>query len=70
MSDLNFEYSEGTPKTYTQNDFDTPQTREFYPNFGIHLLTRSPSLPEGVLIKVGTLNDPSIFIAQTSLSRQ
>jgi hypothetical protein len=62
MSDLDFEYSKGAPKTYTRNDLDTPRTREFCPNCGTHLLTRSPSLPEGVLIKVGTLDDPSIFI--------
>jgi hypothetical protein len=62
MSNSDFKYSKGAPKTYTRNDLDTPRNRDFCSNFGTHLLTRSPSLPDGVLIKVGTLDDPSIFI--------
>ena len=62
MSNSDFKYFKGAPKTYLRNDLDTPRSRDFCSNCETHLLTRSPSLPDGVLIKVGTLDDPSIFI--------
>jgi hypothetical protein len=36
-------------------------TREFCPDCGTHLLSRGYGLPGAVLIKVGTLDDPSVY---------
>ena len=62
ISNSDFKYSKGSPKIYIRKDLDTPRTRDFCSNCGTQLLTRSPSQPDGVTIKVGTLDDPSIFI--------
>jgi len=62
MSNSDFKHSKGAPKTYTRSDLDTPRTRGFCSSCGAHLLKYPPSLPDGVLIKVGTFDDPSIFI--------
>jgi hypothetical protein len=55
-----FSYIKGTPKQFTRSDLDRPATREFCPECGTHLLTRRPGLP-AVILKVGTLDDPSLF---------
>jgi len=36
-------------------------TREFCPDCGTHLVTRSPGLPGAVILKVGTLDDPGVY---------
>jgi hypothetical protein len=55
-----FRYTKGAPKTYTRADIDNPVTREFCAECGTHLTTLSPRAP-GVILKVGTLDDPSLF---------
>ncbi len=61
MLDAGFSYTKGTPKKFQRSDLENPRTREFCDNCGTHILTRSPSLPDGVLLKVGTFDDPSLF---------
>ncbi|MFL9887525.1 GFA family protein [Paraburkholderia agricolaris] len=61
MSTDEFCYLTGQPKQFTRNDIPQPVTREFCGTCGTHLLTRSPRLPGVVLIKVGTLDEPSVF---------
>jgi len=56
-----FKYTKGAPKAFKRKDLANPVTREFCPECGTHLTTRSPALQGAVLIKVGTLDDPSIF---------
>ena len=36
-------------------------TREFCADCGTHILARSPAVPGLVMLKVGTLDDPSVF---------
>jgi hypothetical protein len=55
-----FRYVSGTPKTFTRGDLDQPVTREFCSNCGTHLTTPRPDLPL-VILKVGTLDDPSLY---------
>ena len=50
----------GTPRTFTRSDLESPVTREFCENCGTHLVTRRPDLAF-VILKVGTLDDPSLF---------
>lgn len=56
-----FRYTKGTPKAFARKDLPDPVTREFCAECGTHVLTRAPSLPGAVLLKVGTLDDPSVF---------
>ncbi|HEY8518425.1 MAG TPA: GFA family protein [Candidatus Binatia bacterium] len=61
MLESGFSYVQGTPKQFKRSDLSDPVTREFCGECGTHLLTRSPRLAGVCLIKVGTLDDPSVF---------
>lgn len=56
-----FEYTDGEPKTFTRSDLENPVTREFCPDCGTQIVSRAPSLPGTVIVKVGTLDDPSQY---------
>jgi hypothetical protein len=56
-----FSYTQGSPKQFRRSDLENPVTREFCGECGTHILSRSPRVPAAVLIKVGTLDDPSLF---------
>ena len=56
-----FSYTVGRPAAYTREDLESPATREFCGNCGVHVAARTPALPDAVLIRPGTLDDPSIF---------
>src|SRR6201996_6776821 len=55
-----FAYTRGAPKTFTRSDLPQPVTREFCAECGTHLTTRRPGL-EAVILKVGTLDNPSLY---------
>jgi hypothetical protein len=61
MPEGGFSYTKGTPKGFRRADLENGVTREFCADCGTHLLTRTPRVPGAVLLKVGTLDDPSIF---------
>ena len=61
MPEAGFGYTKGTAKAFRRSDLENPVTREFCPECGTHILSRAPRLPGTVLIKVGTLDDPSAF---------
>jgi hypothetical protein len=61
MPEGGFSYVKGKPKEFRRKDLDNPVTREFCADCGTHILTRTQGLPGAVLIKVGTLDDPSLF---------
>jgi hypothetical protein len=48
-------------KGFTRQDIEHPVTREFCENCGTHLFTRAPGFKQGVIIKVGSVDDPSLF---------
>jgi hypothetical protein len=60
-----FSYTRGTPKKFTRSDLEKPVTREFCGECGTHLITR-PQRPV-VIVKVGTLDDPSQFTPQMAI---
>ena len=55
-----FKYTKGDPKRFARSDLEKPVTREFCAECGTHLTTRRPGL-RAVILKVGTLDDPSVF---------
>ena len=61
MPAAGFTYRTGTPKAFRRTDLAQPVTREFCGECGTHLLSRTHNLPGAVLLKVGTLDDPSVF---------
>jgi hypothetical protein len=60
-----FSYTQGVPKEFFRDDIEGPAHREFCPNCGTHLVTRTA---DGTLVvKVGTLDDPSVFKPQFAI---
>ena len=55
-----FSYTKGSPKGFQRSDLENPVTREFCADCGTHLVSKAPGLPMA-LLKVGTLDDPSVF---------
>ncbi|MFZ0603517.1 MAG: GFA family protein [Roseiarcus sp.] len=60
MPPKGFRYVSGAPKSFTRSDLEQAVTREFCEHCGTHLTTRRPGLPF-VILKIGTLDDPSLF---------
>ena len=61
MPEDGFAYTQGAAKAFQRKDLENPVTREFCAECGTHLVTKTPGMPGVVLIKVGTLVDPSVF---------
>jgi hypothetical protein len=61
MPESGFSYTKGAPADFRRSDLDNPVTREFCANCGTQLVSKAPSVPGAVLIKVGTLDDPAVF---------
>ncbi len=56
-----FQYTKGSPKQFTRSDLERPVTREFCGQCGTHILAKPPGMPGALMLKVGTLDDPSIY---------
>jgi len=61
MPEGDFKYTKGSAKAFQRSDLETPATREFCADCGTHLVSRAPGVPGAVILKVGTLDDPSVF---------
>ena len=61
MPAAGFSYTSGQPAQFARSDLETPGTREFCAICGTHLVTRSPRMQGAVLIKVGSLDDQSVY---------
>lgn len=59
--------AEGETKAFSRDDLERPVRREFCSECGTHLLTRSPARPDAVIVKVGTMDDPSLFKPQIAI---
>ena len=56
-----FRYTQGEPRRFTREGAGTVPTREFCEECGVHIAGRLAQIPEGVVVKIGTLDDPSVF---------
>jgi len=61
MPEAGFAYTKGAPKAFTRSDLESPVTREFCGDCGTHLVSKAPGLPGAALLKVGTMDDPSLY---------
>jgi hypothetical protein len=56
-----FRYTEGEPQRFQHPRSAEAPTREFCGVCGVHVAARSPKAPDGVIVKVGALDDPAAF---------
>jgi hypothetical protein len=56
-----FQLTSGEMKQFRRSDLERPVTRHFCENCGTGIASETPSRPGSIVIKVGTLYDPSIF---------
>ena len=56
-----FRVTKGITKAYSRADLPHAVSREFCADCGTHVLTRAPAFPAGVILKVGSMDDPSQF---------
>ena len=61
VAEPGFTYTKGSPKAFRRSDLADPVTREFCAECGTHILAKSPRMPGTLILKVGTLDDPSIY---------
>jgi hypothetical protein len=54
-------YTKGAPKRFKRADLPGANTREFCGECGTHLTTLLAGDPTGIVLKVGSLDDPSAF---------
>ena len=58
-----FSYTKGKPASFSRPDAPVlPVTREFCATCGTALTTRADALPTLVLVKVGSLDEPSAYV--------
>jgi hypothetical protein len=53
--------SNGEPASFARPDLDNPVSRMFCKTCGTALGTESPAMPAAIIIKVGTMDDPSFY---------
>jgi hypothetical protein len=56
-----FRFTSGEPREFSRSEPTPGPTRAFCGECGVHLTARAPWAAGVVLIKVGTLDDPSVF---------
>jgi len=67
FAENDFRYTRGKPSIFARPDLENPVKRHFCPNCGTGIGTRSPSRPNSMIVKVGTLDDPSQFAAHAAI---
>ena len=61
MPRAGFHYSGEQPRQFSRDDLEAPVLREFCGNCGTHLTSNPPTMPDMVIIKVGTMDEPAAF---------
>ena len=61
MPEAGFSYTKGAAKDFRRPDLESPVTRQFCAECGTHVASFAPGLPGVAMIKVGSLDDPSVF---------
>jgi len=61
VAEPTFTYTKGAPKDFRRTDLENPVTRQFCPDCGTSLVSKTPMMPGVVLFKVGTMDDPAAY---------
>ena len=61
VPEASFRYTQGEPGSFTRTDLDHAVTRYFCTNCGTAIGTRAPQAAGAMVLKVGTIDDPSFF---------
>ncbi len=56
-----FALTKGTVQDFARSDIEHAVTRQFCPTCGTHLFTRAPAMASAIIIKVGTLDDQTVY---------
>ena len=67
FAESDFNYIKGTPSTFARADLENPVIRHFCGVCGTGIGSRSPSRPNSMIVKVGTLDKPEDFQAQAAI---
>lgn len=62
-----FSFTKGEAKTYSRSDLDNPVTRHFCGTCGTAIGSEAPGMPGAIILKVGTMDDPSVFTPQMAI---
>lgn len=62
-----YKITQGETKKFQRTDLERPVTREFCGNCGTHMMTRSPSRPDAIIVKVGTMDDPTQYAPKIAI---
>lgn len=61
LAEGGFSYTKGEPRGFARSDLENPVTREFCANCGTHILAKAKSMPGLLMLKVGTMDDPTVY---------
>ncbi len=67
FAEKDFRYTKGVPSTFARSDLETPVKRHFCSTCGTGIGTRSPSRPDSMIVKVGTLDHPGDYEAKAAI---
>ena len=62
-----FTFIRNEPASFARSDLDNPVNRRFCQDCGTAIGTQSPNLPGAFILKVGTMDDPSMFTPQMAI---
>lgn len=62
-----FKFVKGQPQEFKRDDLENAVTRLFCNKCGTAIGTKSPTRPNSIILKVGTFDDPSIFIPAVAI---
>ena len=67
FAETDFRYTKGVATTFARSDLETPVTRHFCSSCGTAIGSRSPSRPNSMIVKVGTLDYPGDYQAKAAI---
>jgi hypothetical protein len=67
FAETDFRYTKGVATTFARSDLETPVTRHFCSSCGTAIGSRSPSRPNSMIVKVGTLDYPEEYQAKAAI---
>ena len=67
FAETDFRYTKGVATTFARSDLETPVTRHFCSSCGTAIGSQSPSRPNSMIVKVGTLDYPGDYQAKAAI---